>query len=939
MRLLRSWGIKPVAVTGHSSGEVAAAFAANVIDYRSALAIVYSRGVLTTAQTQEKTGRGAMMAAGLGRQDAERHISTISSGKVVVACVNSPSSVTISGDYVAVEELREKLQAQNVFTRRLNVNAAFHSHHMQPIAKDYRSFLERTLKKAGDFDGIVYSSPVTGTRVAKAGAIATPEHWVKNMLQPVEFSDCFWNLCFDKTGRQTVDTVIEIGPHGALAGPMRQILAQPQAKHNNVSITTCLTRNENAVQTMHAMVSHLVTKGYRPDMGAVNFPRKDSQVKVLYDLPAYPWSHKVKHWSESRMNKLHRLKRAPAHDLLGSVALGSNPAFPTWRRILRAADLPWVCDHRVQGDILYPAAGFCCMAIEAISQLNRERGRSISRYKLQRVEVISALVIPDSSDGVEVQLSLLPTSEKGKEGHAFRVFSVLLDNRWTEHCSGYISVDLEEQAAPAAHGSRATIFQSLGYTRRVDPADLFKTLRLGGITHGKIFQNLDSIESCKNNSKAVFHVANTALIMPRQYQSKHVIHPTTLDSIIVAAYSTFSNTRIERDGVKVPRLIQELSLSADIKAEPGYGLVAYSSLQKYDQHAFEASVTVASLTDKSDGPLVELKGLTCQSLRLGEDGKRGTKKWCSTLEWQPDVTSMSHSSLRAFLQMSLSLPEARTLVDIRQACFHVMQGAIQALNKHDLETLEPHYKRLFHWMSSRLEESDTQLDLNRRSSDDERNLLERVKDTSAHGRVIYHLASKLPEVIRGELNPLSLLLETHFFDNVLRWDRSYQQIGKLVGTYSHKFPRALFLEVGAGTGACTQSVLEALGRPSESQHPRFASYDFTDVSSGFFEGARERFADWGDLIRYKRFDADANPDEQGIEHGSYDVIIASHVIHATKNITRTLGYLNKMLKPGGKLIVAETTCDRPENGLVFGMLPGWWLGKSHCYPKPCATVF
>lgn len=925
VRLLRSWAIHPVAVTGHSSGEFAAAFAANVIDYRSALAIAYFRGTLTTEQVQKTTGQGAMMAVGLGREEAERYISTVNSGQIVVACVNSPSSVTISGDYAAIEELREMLQSRNIFARRLNINAAFHSHHMQPIAKDYHAFLNKTIRQVGNFDGLVYSSPVTGARVCTAAEIAAPEHWVKNMLQPVEFSDCFWNMCFDDKGAATVDTVVEIGPHGALAGPMRQILAQ--AKNSSISITTCLTRNEDAVQTMHAMVAHLTLKGHKSDFGAINFPHRTNHLRVLSDLPSYPWTHKLKHWSESRLNRLHRLRREPAHDLLGSPALGCNPAIPTWRQMLRAADLPWVFDHRVQGDIIYPAAGFCCIAIEAVSQLKRQRGEAVSRYKLRQVEVISALVVPDSLDGIEVQLSLLPFEGEYEAEQAFRVFSVDVNDRWTAHCKGRISVDLRQEVVPTTSASTEPSPETIKYSRKIDPADLFNALRLGGIAHGKIFQNTDSIDLSKNQSRSTFLIANTASIMPGQYQSKHVIHPTTLDSVVVAAYSAFPTSRTERDGAKVPRYISELCVSADIMTDPGSSFVADSYLHRHNHESFEASVSVKSPKRNSNGPLLQLKGLRCQSLGNWGEGNRKPKNWCSVIEWKPDITFVTPSDLRKMLQRSLSESEALALFEIRQACFQVIRSTIQTLQLQSVENLGSH------WMSSRLEEPDVQRNPDLRSSEHEQDLLRRVRNGSPHGKLIYDLASVLPKVMHGELDPLSLLLEHQFLDNVVRWDRCYQQIAQAVELYSHRYPRARYLEVGAGTGACAQRVFEMLGKSGGNEHPQLASYDFTDVSPGFFEGARERLATRGDLIRYRKLDADADPIAQGFEAGFYDVIIASHVLQSVKNVTKSLGYLDKMLKPGGKLILAETTRDKPENALVFGMLPGWWVGESRCCPE------
>ena len=929
VRLLRDWSIVPAAVTGHSSGEVAAAFAAGAIDYRTALAIVYSRAALTTEERQRSTGRGGMLAVALSREDVQQYISKISLGKVVIACINSPSSVTISGDYGAIEELESELRTEKVFARRLKIDTAFHSHHMQPIAKDYHAFLQKTLKKAGEFDGIIYSSPVTGCRIPSASEIVRSEHWVGNMLQPVEFSDCFQSMCFDDAGVQAVDFVIEVGPHGALAGPMRQILAQHTTSERDIFTTTCLTRNVDAVQTMHTMVTQLLARGYRPNLGAINFPCSPSQLHVLCDLPSYPWTHKVKHWSESRMNRLYRQKAEPAHDLLGSLTLGSNPASPVWRQILRAPDLPWLYDHKIQGEIVYPAAGFLCMAIESISQVNEKNRLTVSQYNLRSIEFTTALIIPETSEGIEVQISLCPLEKKDNTWHEFRIFSVDGSSRWTEHCRGSISVEVGEEAPSLTRRPNPEMLECREANRRVKPEDLYRGLRSGGIMHGERFQNLRAINSGASHSTTVFQVADIASTMPAQYQKTHIIHPTTLDSIIVAAYSCIPITKIERDEAKVPRAIQALSVAAGIGSAAGASFEAHSNLIYYTNHAFEASVVVVSEGHGSRKPITELMGLKFQSLgprSTHKNGHKSTALWCSSLCWRPDITLMDSRTLGALLQLPIESQEVEVLRDLKLACFILMRNALEKLVNINLNNIKPHYRRYINWIKTETEGLSGHYYRTIMTDETERLLLEKVSNSSVHGSLIYDLGMRIRGIVSGEVQPLGLMVEHKFLDNVLRWDRSYRQIGNIVRFLCHKYPRAKFLEVGAGTGSCTQGILEALDDPEESNNPRFASYDFTDVSPGFFESARVRFAQCGDSIRYKILDVNIDGQEQGFDPGSYDVVVASHVIHATRNVTQTLKNLKRLLKPGGKIIMAETTNPVPELGLAFGALPGWWLG-------------
>ena len=118
-------------MVGHSSGEIAAAYAAGCITFRSALTVAYRRGELASAVLERNSKfRGLMLAVGLSEQDAQPFIAKIAdeSGKVVVACVNSPRSVTVSGDRIAVIRLQTILEARQIFVRRLPVSIAYHSH-------------------------------------------------------------------------------------------------------------------------------------------------------------------------------------------------------------------------------------------------------------------------------------------------------------------------------------------------------------------------------------------------------------------------------------------------------------------------------------------------------------------------------------------------------------------------------------------------------------------------------------------------------------------------------------------------------------------------------------------------------------------------------------------------------------------------------------------
>ena len=106
----------------------------------------------------------------------------------------------------------------------------------------------------------------------------------------------------------------------------------------------------------------------------------------------------------------------------------------------------------------------------------------------------------------------------------------------------------------------------------------------------------------------------------------------------------------------------------------------------------------------------------------------------------------------------------------------------------------------------------------------------------------------------------------------------------------------------------------------------FAEYDFTDISPGFFEPAKSLLEEWFAKLVFKTLDIEQDPSSQGFAEESIDLVIAANVLHATKNIKDTIRNTRRLLKPGGRLALIETTRLRPAWNLVFGTLPGWWNG-------------
>jgi acyl transferase domain-containing protein len=368
--LLESWGIRPEAVVGHSSGEIAAAFALGALGFEDCMKIAYQRGVASMLLKESHPKlHGAMLALGASEAEAEILLKEVKSKTAVIACINSPSSVTLSGDDTAITEAESIVTQRGLFNRRLRVDVAYHSHHMQLVASSYRSTIDNIVPSATQ-KAKMFSS-LTGKQVDPLTLDAS--YWTGNLTSQVKFNQALQALHESLTGVESSEresiVLVEIGPHAALEGPAKQTLKFLGGKASSTEYFSALFRKQDSVTRTQQLASSLFMRGCDVNFDAINsvaggYTRKT----VLTDLPPYAWKHAEKYWYESRISKNHREKIYRRHDLLGSLTNNYNSLEPTWRNILDIEQVPWLRDHRVQANSVFPLAGYLVMAIEAAHQ-------------------------------------------------------------------------------------------------------------------------------------------------------------------------------------------------------------------------------------------------------------------------------------------------------------------------------------------------------------------------------------------------------------------------------------------------------------------------------------------------------------------------------------------------------------------------------------------
>ena len=166
--------------------------------------------------------KGAMMAVGGSAEDMQPLIEILKEGRATVACINSPSSITASGDEEAINELQAAIEAKQMFNRKLRVDTAYHSHHMNLVAEEYRETIKHVTSRGTSL--VTFHSSLQG-RLIETTELG-PSYWVENLTCPVRFSEAVQSMCkpVGASSDPAVDVLIEIGPHAALEGPVKQIL-------------------------------------------------------------------------------------------------------------------------------------------------------------------------------------------------------------------------------------------------------------------------------------------------------------------------------------------------------------------------------------------------------------------------------------------------------------------------------------------------------------------------------------------------------------------------------------------------------------------------------------------------------------------------------------------------------------------------------------------
>ncbi|CAO2647160.1 Nn.00g080820.m01.CDS01 [Neocucurbitaria sp. VM-36] len=586
--LLHSWGIRPSAVVGHSSGEIAAAYAAGLITFNDATTIAYHRGrLIPILKNKFPALDGCMMAVGAGKTEIAPLLDHIppSLGEVRIACVNSPSNVTVSGDVEAITKLQTLIEEAypGMFARKLQVDTAYHSHHMHLVAKEYAESL-LGLESPVPSD-VRFHSSLLGRLATSKDLDAS--YWVQNLTCAVRFDEAIKSMCEPEGNSKGVNFLIELGPHAALQGPIKQNLKCIGGAAPKIGYSSVLIRKKSATQTALLLAGQLFVKGCSLNMGMINFPKPlDRPPQVLTDLPRYSWNHSSQFYHESRFTKLHKYDDAPRNDIIGVLAPYSNDFEHTWRNVVRLDDIPWLRHHQMQGVVIYPISAFTAMALEAMTQRARAQSVRFDNLEIKNLSVKAPAMLAEEELEMTITLRSCPESQGNGTSQDFIIRSWSKSKGWTEHCTGLVSLtslDTNEVDGVRVQQIQERRLQSKisklkqAATDLIDIQALYEQLTGIGVSYGTTFQGLQNCQASPNATAAQITMTNTSSEMPHHEESNYIIHPTFLEQLISTYWPTFSATGL-LDTVYLPSSMRKVTVSSKLYEShlgPGSTLQAF----------------------------------------------------------------------------------------------------------------------------------------------------------------------------------------------------------------------------------------------------------------------------------------------------------------------------------------------------------------------------
>ena len=901
--LWRSWGVQPDAVIGHSVGEVAAAHATQALTLQDTIRVIHHR-----SRAQERTaGTGKMAAIGLSLKEVEECIAPYA-GSLWIAGHNSPRSVTVSGDADALKQLERSLESRQVFWRELQLDYAFHSHHMDLIQEDLLASLQglRSREPSIDFISTVTGKPLRGAELG-------PEYWWNNVRRPVQFAQAVDHLI-----EQDYRIFVEIGPHPVLSPYLLECLSE---RSKEAELLPSLRRGEDERASLLSTLGALYTRGCPVSWSSL-FPDGG-----LVALPSYPWQRE-RHWVQPRLPF-----RPTSSPLLKKRLEGVHPE---WESEFDLLTIGFLKDHRIHGMTVFPFAGYVEAGLEIGHEIFGSGPCSFEDCVLLKPVILSEDDAPIvrfaySPGDSSVTIYRMPESESEAPILLGRFIISRLD------ASPPSATDIE-------HIRRRC-------PREISRESFYGHLRKSGFQYGPSFQSVDRV--FLGDDEVLSEIVVRAELLGEL--SSYRFHPVIADSSGQAIYALLNLSEVDGEG--------KLFLPVSVKRVLVYGypqrrVFSHARLTWKGPDAIRADLSILDLSGRL---LAKLEGL---EYRLSSFGRReSSKDWLYQFQWKPetaprlcalpanlpsaeDVAEVIRS--RVVSQTGSSSFECEVLARMDRLCEAYVTQALFALGW----KLEPGQEESIPGLADRLgvpEERRCQLvhllellchegvltrvgeswrvirEPNSKPDQLWRELAESAPEYHHEISLLGLVGPQLAVTLKGQLDSESPLLSRQpigslegLFDTSPTFRFGNQVLRSILMEVVNRLPShqtLRILEVQRGIGEATAWLLPTLPRDR-------SEYVLSNPSEEALARAEQRFRKDA-FLRCQPLDIETDPLGQGWTARSFDLVILAHALHQTRNLRATLTNVKKLLRSRGLLLLLEPRRHRWFD-LVFGLFPEWW---------------
>jgi acyl transferase domain-containing protein/acyl carrier protein len=897
-QVLRSQGINPAAVLGHSVGEAAAAWACGALSREQATQVIFHR-----SREQAKTaGHGKMAALGVSASDAQTAMAAIP-GWLELAAINSPSSVTVAGDPLALQQLVDQMTTAGKFARVLPLNYPFHTKAMDPI----RAGLVESLVELTPSDSSVdFISTVDGKKLDVTALNA--EYWFRNVREPVQFSQAVTELL----KVHGIALFLEIGPHPVLKDYVVQ--AARAAEISAVALQTLRRPGRQGPEPESDNLSTAICAAYAN--GAARLEHLFTRPNPIPELPLYPWQRE-RHWRGGViLPDIFDIVQKD-HPLLGHRI----PALDgVWENTADTNQLGYLKDHVVQQSVLFPAAGYIECALSAGQFM---LGKGI--LDVENFEILRPMAIPAHGD------PLMQTVVDAKDGTVQIGSKADRDTaEWTIHARGRLSRG--ESKANADALDLAAI-----RTRTVVPVgkeEHYKDSSSRGLDYGPTFQGIANVLLTAPNAAVREALAQISLpVMQPADLAHYLAHPSLLDSCIQILITLIAQNE-KRNCSPLPVQLGRVRSFAPLTGEMFCHVVMR-------RESARSAVADFRVTDAEGNLLLSIEQARCQKVNFQQAGAAPlTSEW-----WRPDLKAIALSTPVALelpknildgMQLEVGriandaarpvfyqtirpaiekLVGAYAIQAIRSfnpedAAFELSQFARKAGIKRDQATLLATLVRMaeqdgqlvrsgtsYTWNKARKPQSPDALwaDLFRHHPRYQAELL-----------LIAHAGANLPAKLRGEeiADTNSGLMDQ--LQDTAPFQASYNQIARsVVEKLLAKWPAdrpVRVLDISGNGGGLASWIMPVL--PAER-----ADYLFTDPTDAALGRVSHRLSSHR-FARFEVLDLSREFTEQGISPGYFDLVIGSNAVGTSKNPREVLSRIQTVMAPGAHLLLIEAHKDR-----------------------------